>query len=108
MPFLLILFCGIGMYVGVGIGYNAKIQGQPIHPSTHPHFTAWQQVAGLIVDGAVFFKARLQQQISGKRPAGGYEDIPDGHSEKPPPATGDEPAAVGTAEGNVPGESLSE
>ena len=56
---------------------------------SHPHFQLWQQVGGLIVDGGVFFRARVQQQISGGK--GGYEAVPDG-SQKPSAGTGGEEA----------------
>lgn len=48
----------------------------------------WQQLGGLIIDGGVFCKARLQQQISGVA-APPYEAVPDG-PQRPPAGSGEE------------------
>lgn len=59
------------MYVGVGVGYNVRVQGMALAPSSHPHHHLWAQFGGLIVDGALFFKARV---LPGER-GGGYEAL---------------------------------
>jgi|EP01043_Picozoa_sp_COSAG02_P067430 hypothetical protein len=59
------------MYVGVGVGYNVRVQGMAPAPSSHPHYYSWTQLGGLIVDGALFFKA----QVLSRERGGGYETL---------------------------------
>ncbi len=54
------------------MGYNIRVQGMAPAPSSHPHYYLWTQAGGLIVDGVLFFKARVLS-----REGGGYETLVD-------------------------------
>ena len=72
--------CCVLVYAGVGVGYNVRVQGMALAPSSHPHFLLWTQLGGLVVDGALFFRARLLQ---GKEPAGMSQPLVRGKSMPP-------------------------
>lgn len=72
--------CCVVVYVAVGVGYNVRVQGMALAPSSHPHFLSWTQLGGLVVDGALFSRARLLQ---GKEPGGVGEALVGGASTPP-------------------------
>ena len=70
------------MYAGVGVGYNVRTHGMAVAPGSHPHFLLWTQFAGLVVDGALFFRARVLSRGTGVA-VGGYETLPDEAAMRP-------------------------
>ena len=70
-----LLLCGVcgGLYVGGGVAYRAKTQGQPAALASHPHWARWQELRSLVTDGADYARARARGGGGGgrRRAAGG-------------------------------------
>ena len=70
-----LLLCGVcgGLYVGGGVAYRAKAQGQPAALASHPHWARWQELRSLVTDGADYARARARGGGGGggRRRAGG-------------------------------------
>ena len=70
------------------MGFAVKTQGvEPKLPS-HPHWTVWISVGGLVQDGVIYTRARIE----GK---GGYTKVPDAPA-TPSPAAEAEPESEKT------------
>ena len=44
------------LYVAAGVGFAAKTQGKSVALVSHPHYTQWQEVRGLVMDGIEYAK----------------------------------------------------
>ena len=58
---IFLIFIGVTsvVYAAGGIGWAVKTQGVPPSLQAHPHVGHWASLGGLVTDGAVFFKARV-------------------------------------------------
>lgn len=57
-PFLLLFVFGTVAYVAIGIAYATKTAGKRLALQSHPHFGAWLEIHGLVMDGIQFSQAR--------------------------------------------------
>eukprot|EP01052_Picozoa_sp_SAG31_P019706 SAG31_NODE_1449_length_8308_cov_2.319893_2_plen_315_part_00 len=55
--FLVVLFVACGCYVGGGIAWAAKTRGAVLSPRSHPHWTTWLELHGLVLDGVRFVRS---------------------------------------------------
>ena len=72
---------GVGsmLYVGGGAAYAARVQGREVKQpadvlAAHPHHTYWVQLSGLVADGVVEFRTRVEAARAGQ--GEGYEKLP--------------------------------
>lgn len=72
------------LYVGGGIGFANKTQGKDLAISSHPHFGHWAQLRGLVTDGAIFAKAKIDERrkASGGALGEALVDEPDSRPEQ--------------------------
>jgi hypothetical protein len=69
---LLVLGVGGCLYVGGGIAYGKRAKGSSGPPlEAHPHFTLWQELGAMTMDGVAFSRARLQGRSSSGGAGGG-------------------------------------
>eukprot|EP01043_Picozoa_sp_COSAG02_P028885 COSAG02_NODE_1773_length_10980_cov_8.196765_3_plen_124_part_00 len=61
LAFLIVLLAVAALYVGGGVGFAHKTQGSDLVIRSHPHFAHWTQLQGLVTDGAVYAKARVDE-----------------------------------------------
>eukprot|EP01046_Picozoa_sp_COSAG06_P003663 COSAG06_NODE_146_length_22145_cov_11.714733_11_plen_349_part_00 len=71
LPFLIALAVLCAGYVVGGIGWSVRVSGAAPGLHAHPHFEQWGQLGGLVKDGALFTKARLQQGADSSAHDGG-------------------------------------
>ncbi len=57
--FLIFIGVACGVYLAGGIGWAVKTQGVSPSLHAHPHISHWTSFGGLVADGAIFFKARV-------------------------------------------------
>ena len=62
VTFLIVLAVCTAFYVGGGVGFAHKTQGSDVAIHSHPHFAHWTQLRGLVVDGTIFAKAKIDEQ----------------------------------------------
>ena len=67
LAFLITLLVSTVLYVGGGVGFAHKTQGSGLAIRSHPHFALWTQLQGLVTDGVIYAKARIDERrgISG-------------------------------------------
>jgi hypothetical protein len=72
---------GVGsmLYVGGGAAYAARVQGREVKQpadvlAVHPHRAYWSQLSGLVADGVVEFRTRVDAARAGQ--GEGYEKLP--------------------------------
>ena len=58
---IFLIFIGVTsvVYVAGGVGWAVKTQGVPPSLQAHPHVGHWTSLGGLVTDGAIFFRARV-------------------------------------------------
>jgi hypothetical protein len=66
MPLIIVLFVGLGFYVGVGIGWAVRTKGSAVSAQSHPHMVIWREIYGMAMDGVDFSRSKL-----GLGPVGG-------------------------------------
>jgi hypothetical protein len=64
------------------VGFAVKAQGAEPKLPSHPHWTMWISVGGLVQDGMMYTRARIE----GKGGAGGYAKVPDASAAPSSPA----------------------
>eukprot|EP01046_Picozoa_sp_COSAG06_P045341 COSAG06_NODE_6253_length_3012_cov_3.331617_4_plen_233_part_00 len=69
--FVLVLALSSAAYVGGGVGFAVKRLGAPPALSSHPHYRQWQEVGGLVADGAQLTQAKLTGRPMPKQSRGG-------------------------------------
>ena len=62
---ILTLLIGGSVYVLGGIAHAVKVKGEPAGLGALPHQQFWTELAGLVVDGAGWTKARVQEKTGG-------------------------------------------
>ena len=91
--FLLTVFICTTLYVGGGVTYSVKAQGTPPGLQALPHREFWKAAGGLVLDGARYAKARIDEARGGG--GAGYTGIaeakPDGGGETSKPVDLDSP-----------------
>eukprot|EP01046_Picozoa_sp_COSAG06_P050102 COSAG06_NODE_7855_length_2352_cov_2.588992_2_plen_341_part_00 len=77
--FIIALGVGASLYVAGGAAYAQKVQGKEVSPATalttHPHYERWVALSGMVVDGVVFSRARVEKWRAGDRV--GYNPVDD-------------------------------
>jgi hypothetical protein len=66
----ILLLVSASLYVGGGLGYVRYVSkeedgGKPLLQN-HPHYSAWQEVPGLVSDGYIYFRAMIGQPVAGE------------------------------------------
>lgn len=69
------------VYVGGGSAWGARVSGDAVHVRAHPHYSRWEAVHALCIDGVGFARgqrASSRQTLAGHREESRYHEAPSG------------------------------
>jgi hypothetical protein len=103
LSFVIALGVVSALYVAGGAAYAQKVQGKEVSPGTalsvHPHYERWLLLSGMVMDGVVFSRARIEKWRAGDR--NGYSSVADQATAAQPVAETEDKTKSGNREEHV-------